>query len=502
MTSNARRPLPIPMDAPPVSRHIADLAGLGLRPADVAAYARSPQSSGIDVSLEGYDGEALSAVREARANLDAARLGGAVYGLTTGVGALRHVSLEDERDDPVGHALRLWRSHAGGLGPEIDDGVARGTMLVRLFQLLRGGSGVDFELVRALAAALDAGAVPRLHLYGGIGTGDLTALAELGLTLVGELPWRSGTAVHVPVTEGDALPLISSNALTAAVGSIAITGLAGLARTAEQVAALSHLALRGSLQAYDPRVHAAKEDPQTAAVAARLLALLAGPTRASARLQDPFGLRSLPQVHAAWEEALAATERALSAEIGAAAENPLAVNGTVLHHGQFVTQRLAAGLDAVRATAVPALSLSAARLGALLDPTLTGLPAFLAVGPRGSCGLMIVEYVAADLLGRIRITAAPVTSARTVVSLGLEEHASHSTQAAWACHDLLGMVPELLACELVAAVRTLRLDPERVADCPARAVFERVDAALPDVRPDHVLGPELEAAADLVRSGL
>ena len=131
-------------------------------------------------------------------------------------------------------------------------------------------------------------------------------------------------------------------------------------------------------------MHAAKDDPHSAAVAERLTALLAGPERESARLQDPFGLRAVPQVHGAWEEALVGAERALAAEIGAASENPLAVDGTALHHGQFVTQRLAAGLDAFRATAVPALTLSTARLAALLDPALTGLPAFLADGPAGS----------------------------------------------------------------------------------------------------------------------
>ena len=88
-----------------------------------------------------------------------------------------------------------------------------------------------------------------------------------------------------------------------------------------------------------------------------------------------------------------------------------------------------------------------------------------------------------------------------MLSLGLEEHASHSTQAAWASHDLLGLLPELLACELVAAVRALRLDPSRVVDCPAAELFARADAALPDVRRDHVVGPELEAAVELLRSG-
>ncbi|WP_051551613.1 aromatic amino acid lyase [Nocardioides sp. URHA0020] len=479
------------------TRHVADP---GLRPADVAAYARSPRTSGIEVSLDAYGGDALVGVRRARADLDAAQQDGAVYGLTTGVGALRHVSIEPDGADNGSHALRLWRSHAGGFGPELGDEVARGTMLVRLHQLLRGGSGVEPALVEALASALEAGSVPRLHAYGGIGTGDLTVLAQLGLTLVGELPWRSGATAPTPVAEGDALAFASSNALTATVGSIAVTGLAALARTTEQVAALSHLALRGSLQAYDPRVHAAKDDPYAVGVASRLTALLAGPEREAVRLQDPFGLRAVPQVHAPWEEALTIAELALAAEIGAAGENPLAVDGTALHHGQFLTQRIAATLDAVRATAVPVLSLLTARLGALLDPRLTGLPAFLAAGPQGSSGLMIVEYVAADLLSQVRSAATPVTGGHTVVSLGVEEHASHSTQAAWDTHQLLDLLPDLLACELVAAVRALRLDPSRLADCPASELFARADAALPDVRPDHIVGAELEAASSLVRA--
>ncbi|WP_134740302.1 aromatic amino acid lyase [Nocardioides sp. 503] len=486
---------------PQTSRHVA---APGLAPAHVAAYALDPAASGVEVALASYAGDALAAVRRGRDHLDAARGAGSVYGLTTGVGALRHVAVEGESDEDGehGHALRLWRSHAGGFGPELDDAVARGTMLVRLHQLLRGGSGADPALVQALADALAAGAVPRLHLYGGVGTADLTALAELGLTLAGELPWRSGSSASAPVGAGDALPFISSNALTATVGSLAVTSLAALARAGERVAALSHLALRGSLQAYDARVHAAKDDPHTAAVAERLSDLLAGAPRESARLQDPFGLRAVPQVHGAWEESLVAVERALAAEIGAAAENPLAVDGTALHHGQFVTQRLAAGLDALRSAAVPASTLSTARLAALLDPALTGLPAFLADGPAGSSGLMIVEYVAADLLARVRASAAPVTGGRTVVSLGLEEHASHSTQAAWAALDLVDLLRDLLACELVAAVRALRLDPDRVVDSPAGELFSRADAALPDVRRDHVVGPELEAAAELLRAGL
>ena len=276
-------------------RHVA---ARGLGPADVAAYAALPGTSGIEVDLGAYDGDALEPVRRARADLDAARAEGAVYGLTTGVGRAASRPYRS-RGLPTPTAMRsdCGAATPAAFGPEVSDEVARGTMLVRLHQLLRGGSGVDPALVQALAAALVHDAVPRLHTYGGIGTGDLTALSELGLTLAGELPWRRGSSVAAPVADGDALPFASSNALTVAVGSIAVTGLAALARAAEQTAALSHLALRGSLQAYDPRVHAAKDDPYAVAVAARLTSLLTGPPRESARLQDPFGLRTVPQVH-------------------------------------------------------------------------------------------------------------------------------------------------------------------------------------------------------------
>lgn len=469
-----------------------------LSPSQVAAFAHasSDQRSHVDLGPD-----ALDRVAEGHAALLAARTRGAVYGLTTGVGALRHVSVDtahaDAEPGTADHALRLWRSHAAGLGPELDDGTARATMLIRLNQLLHGGSGVQPALVRALADAVDSGAVPRLHAYGAVGTGDLAVLAELGLTLAGELPWRSGDGSALTVADGDALPFISSNAMTAAVGALAVTRLAALARAAESVAALSHLALRGAGQTYDPRVHAARDDPAQQRVAARMHDLL-GPDREPGRLQDPFCLRALPQVHGPLADALEAADRALTAEIGAAAENPLAVDGTALHHGQFLTQRIAAALDGVRAATYPLLSLSTARTSAMMNPALTGLPAFLADGPAGSSGLMIVEYVAQDVLARSRAHAGAVTAAQAVVSLGLEEHASFSTQAAWSCRELAGLVPDLLACELVCAVRVIRASPDRIAGAPARAIYDRAAAALPDEPGDHVLGPDLRAAAALV----
>lgn len=464
----------------------------------VARFADAAPSALLPVDLSP---DAMRRVEAGRDALRDATRDGAVYGVTTGVGALRHVDVSaDQPADGASHWQRIWRSHAAGIGRELDDATARATMLIRLNQLLRGRSGVAPQLIRALADALSAGAIPRLHSYGSIGTGDLTVLAELGLALVGELPWRSGGSPAVDGADGDALAFISSNAATTAVGSLATVRLAGLARVAEQVAALSHLALRGAGQAYDPQVHAAKDDPAQQDVAARMAALLRLPDerRETARIQDPLALRTVPQVHGPLLDALAAAERALNAEIGASAENPLAVDGTALHHGQFLTQRLAATLDGARAAVYPVASLSAARTSALMDPALTGLPAFLAGGPQGSSGLMIVEYVAQDVLARMRQLTTPVTSARAVVSLGLEEHASFSTQAAWASKDLAALVPDLIGCELIAAVRALRIAPERLAECPAVELFRRADREFPEGLADQVLGPQLRAASAIV----
>lgn len=446
------------------------------------------------------DADDMAAVLRGQQGLLAARDRGAVYGLTTGVGALRSETMAaDEAGSQA--ALRLWRSHAGGLGPELDDETARATMGVRWRQFLGGNSGVSPALLEGLERAIDAGCVPRLHAYGPIGSGDLTVLSELALHLVGELPWRSCLGpVPPPVVPeaSDALPFISSNAMTLALGSLASTRLSGLASVALEVAALSHLGLRGSVQPYDERIYAGGRRGSASAVAAALRELLPADAVRPDRLQDPFSLRCLPQVHAPLHDALSRMTEALDEEINDGVENPLVADGEVLHHGQFLTSRIAAGLDTVRAAAYPMVALIGSRISALQDSRLTGLTPFLAQGPAGSSGLMIVEYVATDLLARIRPLTAPTAVGHAVVSLGVEEHASFSSQGGWATQDIADLMADLIACELVTAVRALELDPSRLPDSPVRALFDAARTRWEHQPEDHVVGPELVAAAALV----
>lgn len=435
-------------------------------------------------------------------SLRAAGRSGAVYGLTTGVGALRSVPT-DYSDGPGSPALRLWHSHAGGFGETFDDVTALVGMAIRLHQLTSGRSGVSAGLAASLGAAVEARAVPELHRCGSIGTGDLVPLAELALTLVGERAWRSGTAPVAPVEDGDALPFMSSNALTLATSVLAMDELGRLAVATERVAALSSAALRGSLQAYDPRVHAGRPDAGQVDVAARLTALLDdGTRRTPARVQDPFCLRTVPQVHAPFEDALRRTRRAIAVEVDDPTENPMVLDsGTALHHGGFVTAGLAAALDSLRQATYPVLALSSARLSALTDPALTGLPAFLASGPADSSGIMILEYVVQDALARARTMTTPVSTGHAVISLGLEEHASFSSQAARWTEAVLDSAAVVVACELVAAVRALRADPSRLRGT-LRGVFEAAAGVLDEDRLDRPLGGDVARAVRLVRQGL
>jgi histidine ammonia-lyase len=224
---------------------------------------------------------------------------------------------------------------------------------------------------------------------------------------------------------------------------------------------------------------------------------------APARLQDPFALRTVPQVHAPFVDALGTTRQAVVVEVDDSTENPLvAADGQPLHHGGFVTARLSATLDALRQATYPVIALSAARLSALINPSLTGLPPFLASGPDGSSGVMILEYLAQDALARARLVTSPVSTGHASVSLGLEEHASFSTQAAWACEQMVGVAPIVLGCELVAAVRAIRMDPDRAPAGPLREVFETAAAVLAEDRVDRPLTDDLAVAVRLVVQGL
>jgi histidine ammonia-lyase len=427
----------------------------------------------------------------------------ALYGRTTGVGANGKLRVEPG----AGHGLRLLRSHAGGAGAPASPAVARGTLAVRLNQLAAGGSGADPAWLDAAACALNAGLTPQFPVLGSIGTADLTALAATALALIGERPWGTPDG-PVPrqllphaTADADALAFLSSNAMTLAQAALAHQDLAGLLDAELHVAALTHLALHGSAQPYSRSVQAARPHPGQGTTARRLRELL-GPdaTRAGARVQDPYGLRALPQVHGPAAEALDHLERVLHVEVNAAAENPLADarSGQVVHNGNFHGAYVALALDSARLALCADAALSAARLAALTHPERTGLRAFLAEGPDGSSGIMILEYTASAAVAELRGLAAPVSLGTAVLSHGAEEHAAFSPQAARAAAAMVPQLRTVLACELVAAARALRQRGTEPASTLLRPIYELCLRSLPADDEDRPLDADIAVAEEII----
>ena len=454
---------------------------IGDEPLTPTAVAAAARAGAIEVELSEGARARMAVTHRAAAGAVERRH---VYGRTTGVGANRSVAVAggDER----AHGLRLLRSHAGGMGEPLPEEVVRGTIVIRLAQLCGGGGGQRPELADALVALLAADTLPVLHDLGGIGTGDLTVLGELGLALPS-------------IEEGDALALMSSNAATFAVATLAWHDLRVLFDAGLGVAALTFAALDGNREAFAAAVGEGRPLAGAVAVAARMRALTAGAGE-PARIQDPFAVRCVPQVGGALHDALRQLHDLLAVELNAASENPLVTSADVIHHGGFHAASCALALDTLRLGLVPFATLSAARLRHLMEPGLTGLTPFLSADAPGSSGVLIAEYVAADAMARLRADAAPAVLGSTTLSRGLEEHASFAWQAAGQARRAVDHLRIVLALEWVAAERALRMKDSDA--CPElRALGVQFDDRLED-RPladdAEVATAALPALADAV----
>ncbi|HEY2278228.1 MAG TPA: aromatic amino acid ammonia-lyase [Streptosporangiaceae bacterium] len=469
----------------------ATLDGFSLSCEDVRAIAQD----GIPVTVAEAG---LERARRARDAVHAAMERQPVYGRTTGVGANRSIQVEDG-----GHGLRLLRSHAGGAGPLLAAPLARAMLVVRLNQLAAGGSGVDPALLTVLAEVLDRGLIPPVRTVGAIGTGDLSALASTALCLIGERPWLGGLGEVLPpfaLDPADALAFMSSNAATIGEAALAAADLADLIAATPVLAALSFLVVRGSAEPYAAEVQEARPHRGQAEVARRMRALLAGQKVKPARIQDPYGYRALPQAHGPAVDAVRALREVLAVEMNAAAENPLvdAASGQVFHNGNFYTAYLGLALDSARLALFQTAALSATRLGTLVEPRLTGLRPFLASDVPASSGVLALEYVAHSALADIRRLASPATLGTAVLSRGLEDLADFSTQAARAATDTVAAYRIVLACELVAAIRGLRLRRLVPAAGPLRDAYELAAPALDTRIEDRPLDADIDAAEGLL----
>jgi len=478
------------------------LDGATLNPDAVVAVARR----GAQVELSPAARARNEAAREAIAAL--LERGEALYGATTGVGALR-----DRAIDPSDRERFQWnllRSHAVSAGRPVAPELVRAGMVTRANQLGAGGAGTSPALLVGLIDALNAGLTPLTRELGSLGTGDLPALADIALALLGEGEvWRDGELVsaRAPATPirldlRDALGFMSSNAMTAGHAALLAVDARELLDRWLQVAALSFEALDADPVVLDPRVQAAHGAPGQAAVAERMRELLAGapfdPLAPDRLVQDPYPFRVLPQVDGVAHDALGQLEAVVGRELNARSENALIHEGRALPTGNFHAAELGAALDALRAAFAHSASLIAGRVSALLDPRMSGLPPFLAADPGPDSGVMMLEYTAHAAAAEARSVASPMAVQSVWASLGVESHASLAATAAVRAAELLRAMQTLVATELVVALRALAFAGREPSGDGVQDLFRAAARALPAGTEDRVFGWDVEAARGLL----
>jgi histidine ammonia-lyase len=464
--------------------------------------------------------EAADRVRAARRVVDdKARGDEAVYGVNTGFGSFAEVKIPADALDALQH--NLLRSHAAGVGESLPIRAVRAAMALRANVLAKGFSGVRLETLEALVGMLNAGVHPVVPSRGSVGaSGDLAPLAHIALVLIGEgEAWSGNTRVpgadalgraglpRIALGPKEGLALINGTQPSAAILALATAGARRLARTADIAAALSIDALRGSIHPFEARIHEARGFPGQIASAANIERLIRGSGindshQNCGRVQDAYSMRCTAQVHGAVRDALRFVQETVDIEANAATDNPMVFASTheIVSGGNFHGAPVAIAADLLALALVPMATISERRTDRLVDPTLSGLPAFLTREGGLRSGLMLAQVTAAAVASEMKVLAHPAGVDTIPTSANKEDHVSMSMAAAVKAEAALVRAREVLAVEILCACQAIDLLAPLATSGPLAAVHARVRSRVAALDDDRALAPDLAAIADLIAS--
>jgi len=442
-----------------------------------------------------------------------------VYGITTGFGKFSDVTISAEETAALQRNLLM--SHACAVGEPLPDEVVRAMLLLRAHALSRGHSGIRVETLELLIQFLNIGLVPVVPEQGSLGaSGDLAPLAHMSLPLIGlgeaflrgermsgaEALERAGLQ-PVSLTAKEGLALINGTQAMTAIGCLGVHDAQVLLKSADIAAALTAEALGAIPAAWDPRIQELRHHPGQQATGRNLRRLVEGSGLVSrpgqVRTQDPYTLRCLPQVHGASRTAIAHVAQVLEWEMNAVTDNPLLFpeDNEVISGGNFHGQPVALAMDYLAIAAAELADIAERRIERLVNPQLSGLPAFLTRNGGVHSGLMITQYTAASLVSENKVLAHPASVDSIPSSANQEDHVSMGTTAARKARQVLANVRRVLAIELMCAAQALEfVGPERLAPA-TRTAYAAVRERVAPLHGDRVLAPDMETLADLVHSG-
>ena len=444
------------------------------------------------------------------------------YGVTTGFGKLSDVAIPRDRLDEL--QVNLVRSHAAGVGPLLSERETRAMMLLRANVIAKGYSGARPILVDTLASMLNAGLYPPVPEQGSVGaSGDLAPLAHLALSLIGEGPLHKGSEVgtaaallsragiepvHLGPKEG--ITLINGTQAHTAIAALLAVDAHRLWQIAHLAGAMSLEALMGTPVAFDSRIQDARGQIGQAASAALLRELLQDSQireshrEGDPRVQDPYALRCMPQVHGPVLDAIDFCVGVISRELNAATDNPLvfAETGELLSGGNFHGQAVAMALDFLAIAMTNLATISERRIDRLVHPDLNhGLPPFLTKDAGVNSGFMMAQVSAASLASECKVLSHPASVDTIPTDGNKEDVVPMAMGAAWKLRRIVNNVAHVLAIELMCGAQAIDY---RAPLQPARRVgrlHAHVREVVPRLERDRVLSDDIARLRTAIGNG-
>ena len=464
---------------------------------------------------------ALERVERARALVDRTAAGDVpTYGINTGFGTLSEVRID--RKDLRTLQRNLLVSHAAGVGQPLPLAEARALLLLRANVLAKGHSGVRPRTLQLALEMLNRDVVPVVPERGSVGaSGDLAPLAHLALVLIGEgeafwkgerLPGaealRRAGLEPVVLEAKEGLTLVNGTQAMTAVGTLTLLRAEALAEVADLAGAMTVEGLLGSHRPFQELIQAVRPHPGQQAVAAHLRALLADSEiveshRDCSKVQDPYSLRCMPQVHGAARDGLSYVRAVLAVEANSATDNPLVfpAEEQIVSGGNFHGQPVSLALDVLAIACTQLSAISERRVEQLVNPALSGLPPFLAKNSGLNSGFMIAQVTSAALVAESRVLSHPASVDSIPSSAGREDHVSMGMTAALKARQVAEFTRSCLAVELLVAAQALDfrqpLRPGRGVAAAHRLLRESV----PTLEVDREIHRDIEAVSRLIDSG-
>jgi len=444
-----------------------------------------------------------------------------VYGINTGFGKLASVKIGDE--DLAALQRNIVLSHAAGTGLPSPVPVVRLMMALKLASLAQGASGIRPQTVALLEAMLARGLTPVVPAQGSVGaSGDLAPLAHMTAAMigVGEI-WVAGERLPAaaalaraglaPLELGpkEGLALLNGTQFSTANALAGLFGADRLFRTALVTGALSTEAAKGTDAPFDPRIHRLRRHAGQIAVGEALAALMAGSAiRAShraddPRVQDPYCLRCQPQVMGAALDVLRSAAAMLETEANGVSDNPLifAETDEALSGGNFHAEPVAFAADMIAMAVCEIGSIAERRIAMLVDPALSGLPAFLTPRPGLNSGFMIPQVTAAALVSENKQRAFPASVDSIPTSANQEDHVSMAAHGARRLAEMVENAEGVIGIEYLAAAQGCDFHAPLVSSEALEAVRAQLRAEVPHLEEDRHFHPDMQIANRLVRSG-